>query len=114
MSPIPEPQALAIDAPSQPWKRQPVFMFSPFPFRNSDITIPLRSIISTRVHLRLEVVPSPCMEALMQHFQAAGFSEEVSSSQQLLDDPQHMTGGFASLSGPGNKVLIHLVPELLR
>ena len=71
--------------------------------------------LSTEWCLHLEiVVPSACMEAVMQHFQAAGFSEEVSSSQQLLDDPQHMTGGFASLSGPGNKVLIHLVPELLR
>ena len=30
-------------------------------------------------HLGREVIPSARMEALMQHFQAAGFSEEISS-----------------------------------
>ena len=37
----------------------------------------IETAILTRSHLRLEGVPSACMEAVMQHFQAAGISEEV-------------------------------------
>ena len=37
-----------------------------------------RPAASTRLHLGRDVVPSVRMKALMQHFQAAGFSEEVS------------------------------------
>ena len=44
----------------------------------TDLTIPPRSIVSTRVYLGWKVVRSGCMESLMHHFQAAGFSKEVS------------------------------------
>ena len=43
----------------------------------SHSTILLSSVVSARVHLGREVVPFACM-ALLQHLQAAGFSEEVS------------------------------------
>ena len=39
-----------------------------------------RPAVSTRSHLGWKVVPSAFMEALMQYFQAAGFSEEVLDS----------------------------------
>ena len=56
-------------------------------------------------------------EALMQHFQAAEFSEEVSIIATPLVEPlktarMMMTGGFASLAHPQNKELICLVPQL--
>ena len=44
----------------------------------SHSTIPLRSVISTRIHLWWNSVPSACMKAFMQHFQSARFLEEVS------------------------------------
>ena len=42
--------------------------------------IPSRSSVSggPEVHLRRKVIPSACMEALMRHYKAAGFSDEVS------------------------------------
>ena len=40
--------------------------------------IPSRSAVTTEFHLAWKVVPSARMEALMQHYQAAGLSEEVS------------------------------------
>ena len=36
------------------------------------------SSVETYFHNRWQVVPSACMEALMQHYQAAGFLREVS------------------------------------
>ena len=41
--------------------------------------IHVRPAVSTRLHFGQEVVPSASIEALMQHFQAAGFSKEVYS-----------------------------------
>ena len=41
-------------------------------------SILLRSTLATMIHLRPKVVPSILMEALVQHYEAAGFSEEVS------------------------------------
>ena len=49
----------------------------------------------SEVHLRRKVVPSACMEALMRHYKAAGFSDEVSrlaaaprrpSTNRMYDD----------------------------
>ena len=49
----------------------------------------------SEVHLRWKVVPSACMEALMRHYKAAGFSDEVSrlaaaprrsSTNRMYDD----------------------------
>ena len=46
-----------------------------------------------------QVVPSACMEPLMQHFQAAGFQKRSLDSQQLLEVPPQTecmtTGCFA-------------------
>ena len=85
---------------------------------SSNSTIPQRSVVLTMVHLWREVIPSACMEALMQHFQAAGFSEAVSRLAQHLGEPQQITwtttDGFASLTGLQNKKMICLVPQLLR
>ena len=53
------------------------------------------SVVSASVHRGPEVVPSARMEALMQHYQAVGFSEEVSrltaaprraSTNRMYDD----------------------------
>ena len=38
---------------------------------------PSRSVVSSRLHLGWEVEPSASMVVLMQHLQAAGFSDEV-------------------------------------
>ena len=57
--------------------------------------------------------PSARLVALMQHFEAAGFSEEFSSLTTAQEDLISI-GGFASLTGPQDKELIHLVPQLLK
>ena len=59
--------------------------------------IPSRSSVPAgpEVHLRRKVIPSACMEALMRHYKAAGFSDEVSrlaaaprrpSTNRMYDD----------------------------
>ena len=52
----------------------------------------------------------------MQHFQAAGFSEEVSSlaAAPILEEPQSHVYTFALLTGLQDKELIRLVPKLLK
>ena len=42
------------------------------------LSIPLRSTVTAGICLERQVIPSARMEALMQHYQAAGFSKEVS------------------------------------
>ena len=46
----------------------------------SVFSIPLRPAVTTGsvIQLGWKVIPSACMEALMQHYKAAGFSDEVS------------------------------------
>ena len=72
----------------------------------------------SEVHLRQKVVPSARMEALMRHYKAAGFSDEVSrlaaaprrpSTNRMYDDRWH-----TSLDGLQDKGLIHLIPQPLR
>ena len=41
-------------------------------------SVPQRPFVTTGLYLKRQVIPSACMEALMQHYQAAGFSREVS------------------------------------
>ena len=69
------------------------------------LPIPPRSTVTTGIHLRHTVVPSALMEALMQHYQAAALSEEVSrlAAAQIA---YMTTGGFASLTGPQGRDLI--------
>ena len=82
------------------------------------LSIPPRSAVTTGLYLVRQVIPSARMETLMQHYQAAGFSREALSLQQLLGDPLQIecttTGGYASLTGPQRKDLIDLVLELLK
>ena len=84
------------------------------------LSIPTRYSVSTvsEIRLRWKVVPSACMVALMRHYKAAGFSDEVSSLPQHLGDPKPITcttiGGFASPDGPQGRDLIHFVPQLLK
>ena len=63
-------------------------------------------------------IPSAGMEALMQHYQAAGFSKEVSRLAAAPRRPSTkyyvMTGGFASLTGSQKEELIRLVLQLLK
>ena len=42
------------------------------------LSVPQRPFVTTGLYLKQQVVPSARMEALMQHYQAAGFSREVS------------------------------------
>ena len=42
------------------------------------LSVPQRPFVTTGLYLKRQVVPSARMEALMQHYQAAGFSREVS------------------------------------
>ena len=42
------------------------------------LSIPQRPVVTTGLYLERQVLPSASKEALMQHYQAAGFSKEVS------------------------------------
>ena len=86
------------------------------------LSLPSRSSVpaESEVCLGRKVVPSAHMEALMRHYKAAGFSDEVSrlaaapkrpSTNRMYDD---QWGGFASLLEPQGKGLICLIPQLLR
>ena len=78
------------------------------------LSVPQRPFVITGLYLKQQVVPSARMEALMQHYQAAGFQGRSLSLPQLLhvgDPPQiecTMTGGYASLTGPQGEDLIRL------
>ena len=88
--------------------------------------IPPRPTVTTGIYLDRQVVPSARIEALMRHYQAAGFSKEVSKhtaapkrpSTNRMYDPLRIecmtTGSYASVTGPHGKDLIHLVPQLLK
>ena len=99
MSPVLEPRVPAIDALSQDWHWRSMYMFTPFPLLSKAITnsplvaitsttsvcgppsllsIPPRSTVTAGICLEWQVIPSARMEALMQRYQAAGFSKEVS------------------------------------
>ena len=93
MALVPEPRALTIDALSQDWQGRSMYMFPPFLLLNKVIQklrttqtgeviliAPWWGAISHAAGLSLmrQVIPSARMEALMQHYQAAGFSREVS------------------------------------
>ena len=42
------------------------------------LSVPQRPFVTTGLYLKRQVIPSARIEALMQHYQAAGFSREVS------------------------------------
>ena len=42
------------------------------------LSVPQRPFVTTGLYLKRQVIPSARLEALMQHYQAAGFSREVS------------------------------------
>ena len=59
------------------------------------LSVPQRPFVTTGLHLERQVVPAARMEALMQHYQAAGFSKAVSklaaaprrpSTNRMYDD----------------------------
>ena len=59
------------------------------------LSIPPRPAVTAGIYLKWQVVPSACMEAVIQHYQAAGFSREVSklaaarkrpSTNRMYDD----------------------------
>ena len=74
--------------------------------------------VTTGICLGWQVVPSACLEALMQHYQTAGFLKRSLDSWQPIEDPPQTecttTGGFAMLTGPQDKEFIHFVPQLLK
>ena len=59
--------------PSQPWFSHLLRLSVDHP-----LSVPQRPVVTTGLYLERQVVPSARMEALMQHYQAAGFSKEVS------------------------------------
>ena len=89
--------------PSQPW----------FPHLLNSVL--LGPTVTAGVCLGWQVMPYACMEALMQHYQAAAFSKDVSSLAAVPRRPSTCmtTGGFASLTRAQDKQLICLVPQLL-
>ena len=124
MSPVPKPRALAVDALSQDWQGRSMYMFPPFPLLNpcsplvavpvvvsasatslcgtpSGSPLPSGSSVPAgpEVHLRRKVVPSAHMEALMRHYKAAGFSDEVSRLAAAPRRPS--TNRMASLHSMG-------------
>ena len=121
MSPILEPRALVIEALSQDWQGRLMNMFPPFPLLSkviqklrttqegkvastfttsvcgppSLLSIPPGPTLTTGICLGRQVIPSAHMVALMQHYQATGFSKEVSrlaaapktpSTNRMYDD----------------------------
>ena len=75
----------------------------------SALSILPRSTVSTEseIHLGRKVIPSACMEALMRHYKAAGFSDEVSrlaaaprrpSTNCMYDDRWAAREGFDLLN----------------
>ena len=74
------------------------------------LSVPQRPFVTTGLYLKQQVVPSACMEALMQQ----DFQGRSLSLPQLLhvgDPPQiecTMTGGYASLPGIEGEDLIRL------
>ena len=70
-------EVILIDScwPSQPWFSHLVRLSgSPATI----LSVPQRPFVTTGLYLKRQVIPSTCMEALMQHYKAAGFSREVS------------------------------------
>ena len=84
------------------------------------LSVPPRRAVTTGIYMYLErqVIPSACTEALMQHYQAAGFWREVLKLAAPMGDPLQIecttTGGYTLLTGPQRKNLVHLVPQLLK
>ena len=74
--------------------------------------------VTTGICLGWQVVPSACLDALMQYYQAVGFSKRSLDLRQPLEDHQQTesmtTGCFISLTGPQDNELIRLVPQLLK
>ena len=51
------------------------------------LSIPPRPTVTTVIYLERQDVPSACIEALMKHYQAAGFLKEVSKLTAALRRP---------------------------
>ena len=113
---IQEPEVILIAPwwPTQPWFSH--LLTSTLCGSFSVLSIPSRPAVTTgtEIHLRRKVLQSVFMEALMEHYKATGFSDEVSRLAHHLGDPQPISsmsiGGFASFTAPQGKDLIHLVP----
>ena len=74
------------------------------------LSVPQRPFVTTGLYLKRQVIPSACMEALMQH---RIFKGGLCLPQLLHvgDPPQKestMTGGYASLPGLQGEDLIRL------
>ena len=51
-------------------------------------SVPPGPTVTTRVCLRQKIIPSACLEVLMQNYQAAGFSQRSLDLRQPVEDPQ--------------------------
>ena len=72
------------------------------------LSIPPRLTVTRGICLERQVIPSACIEALMQHYQAAGFSKEVSrlaaaprrsSTNKMYDDKLRRFAHWATGQG---------------
>ena len=102
------------------WLSQPWFPHLLRPCVDHPCIIPYcRDLLSQpEFVLDSKFIPYARMKDLMQHYQAAGFSEEVSSLAAVPRRPStnqmYNVGGFDLLTGPQDKELIRLVPQLLK
>ena len=77
------------------------------------LPLPLRSFVTTgsEIHLGRKVVPSARMEALVRHYKAAGFSDEVS---RLAAAPRRPSTNRMHDERLQDRDLTHLNPQLLK
>ena len=82
------------------------------------LSVPQRPVVTTGLYLERQVVTSARMEALMQRYQAAGFSREVSklaaAPRRPFTNKMYDDRWYASLTGPQGEDLIDLVPLLIK
>ena len=82
------------------------------------LSIPPGPIVISGICLDWQIIPSACLEALMQHYQAAEFFKEA---PRLAAAPRRPStnrvyttaGSFTLLTGLQDKELTCLVPQLL-
>ena len=137
MSLIPEPRALAIDALSQDWQGWSMYMFPPFPLLSKVLQrlrttnspmVAVTTMVSNLLHLCVDHPSSFHTAGTYCHNRGISrmathiicthggshaalptsriFQKRSIDSQQLLEDPLQ--------TGPQDKELIRLVPQLLK
>ena len=126
MSLIPESQALAINAPSQPWLGPSMYMFPPFLLctkgtPDTNVWINLEFYLTAEICCLNQGTSRTGSHTICRHRSSHAalpnrdFQKRSLGLQLLLEESQQTacttTGGIALLSRPQNKELIPLVPH---